>query len=712
MNKRIIVALLTVCLFFSSLPYVFGQLRYPVTRKVIQVDDYFGTKVSDPYRWLESDTAAETKKWVTTQQSFTKNYLAKIPYRSLVKKQVEKLVNYPRYYSGFKAGEYIFFSKNDGLQNQSVYYFQKGLKGQPAIFIDPNTLSADGSVSVALDGPSYDKKYMAYHVNTNGSDWSTSYFIDIATSKKLKDSISWRRDGSIGWAKNGFYYTGYPTPEKGRELTAVPRNAIVYFHTWGQNQAQDKIVYADIHNPDMGLYVATSEDEKKLFISRIPGSTGWEVIGKSLDQQGADFVSLFKGYDHQYTILGNIGDTLFVNTNDGAANFRIIKTSFNNTARQNWQEVVPEKKQKLDFASMIDKKIIVGYLVNATSKVYQYNTRGTLEFEPQLPGLGSASGFGGVRSDKYVIYDYTSFTAPPCIYTYDIGSGKSAIFKQSVFPRDLNNFETRQVFYPGKDGTKVPMFIVSKKGLVLDGTHAALLYAYGGFDVSTTPFFWSTMFELLDNDGILVVANIRGGGEFGEEWHQAGMLEKKQQVFDDFMAAADYLVVNKYTSRKRLGIMGGSNGGLLIGAVITQRPDICQVAFPEVGVMDMLRFQKFTSGVFWTSEYGSSDSASQFQTLYKYSPLHNIKPNVSYPATLVMTADHDDRVVPMHSFKFAATMQEKQTGMNPVLIRINTNQGHGASGSSLSKSIESTTDMFSFMFENMGIKPKEQTVKQ
>ncbi len=707
MYNKSICAFIAFYLLFNTVTNVFGQLNYPVSKKINQVDDYFGIKVSDPYRWLENDAAPDTKLWVKTQQSYTEDYLSKISFRPLIKKQIEKLVNYPTYYSGFKAGEYIFFSKNSGLQNQSVYYYQKGLKGQPKVFIDPNTLSSDGSVSVVLDGPSYDKKYMAYHINENGSDWSTSYFIDIATNVKLKDKIIWRRDGGIGWAKNGFYYTAYPTPESGKELTAVAKNATVYFHKWGESQTQDKFVYADTENPNMGLYVATSEDEKMLFIVRVPGSSGWEVTGKKLDEENSTFKILFKGYDYQYTILGNIGDTLFVNTNDGAGNFKIIKTNFNNTSKENWQVVVPEKKQKLDYASMIDKKIITGYLVNATSKVYQYTTNGRLEFEPKLPGLGSTTGFGGFKSDKFVLYDYTSFTAPPCLYTYNLSSGKSEIFKQSVFSRDLNNYQTKQVFYTSKDGTKVPMFIVSKKGMIKNQNHPTLLYAYGGFDISSTPFFWSYMYELLDNDGVLVVSNIRGGGEFGEDWHRAGMLEKKQNVFDDFMAAADYLVENKYTSRNKLAIMGGSNGGLLVGAVITQRPDICKVAFPEVGVMDMLRFQKFTSGVYWTSEYGSSDSVKQFQTLYNYSPLHNIKGNVSYPATLVITADHDDRVVPMHSFKFAATLQEKQTGTNPVLIRITTNQGHGASGSSLTKNIESMTDIFSFMFSNMGIDPKK-----
>ena len=683
-----------------------AQLKYPVSKKMDQVDDYFGTKVNDPYRWLENDTAANTKQWIRMEQRFTENYLLKIPFRTLVKKQIEKTYNYPRYYSGFKAGEYIFFSKNNGLQNQSVYYCQKGLEGSPKIFIDPNTLSKDGSISVVLDGPSFDKKYLAYHINKNGSDWSTSYFVEIATNTKLKDSIAWRRDGGVAWVKNGFYYTIYPEPAKGTELTAIARNAKVYFHKLGNLQAQDEFIYEDTSNPNMGLGIQTSEDGRFLFISKSPGSTGFEVIGKRIDGPNQNLKTLFKGYEFQNGIIGNLHDTLFIETNDGAGNFKIISTDFNNTSKENWKEVVPEKKEKLDFASLIGRKIITGYLVNATSKIYQYDIDGKLELEPKLPVLGTAYGFGGFKDDKYLFYDFTSFTSTPSIYKYDLATGRSEIFKNSRYILDLNTYEANQVFYKSKDGTRISMFLVHKKGIKKEAGNPTLLYAYGGFDVNITPFFWSSMFELLENNGILAVPNLRGGGEYGEEWHKAGMLDKKQNVFDDFMAAADYLVSEKYTSKAKLAIMGGSNGGLLIGAVMTQRPEICKVAIPEVGVMDMLRFQKFTSGVFWTTEYGSSDSLRQFPALYKYSPLHNIKSGVNYPATLVITADHDDRVVPMHSFKFAATLQEKQSGKNPVLIRITTNQGHGASGSSLKKNIESMTDILSFMFYNMGITPK------
>ena len=697
--------LFVICsLLFSK---IYGQLKYPTTKKVIQEDDYFGTKVSDPYRWLEYDSAEDTKQWINTEQSFTENYLSKIPFRQLLKRQVEKAVNFPRYYAGFKAGEYIFFSKNNGLQNQSVFYYQKGLNGRPQVFIDPNTLSRDGSESIELDGPSNNKKYMAYHANLNGSDWSTSYFVEIADNRKCKDSIKWRRDGSVAWYKDGFYYTVYPAPEPGKELTAVARFARVYFHKMGDDQRNDQFIYADTANPNMGLWVQTSEDEKFVFIYKDPGSLGFEVIGKRTEDKNPDFKILFKGYDYQSTIIGNMGDTLFVNTNDGSGNFRIISTDFKSISKESWKDIVPEKKEKLDYASMIGNRIITGYLVNANSKVYQYNAAGKFEFEIKLPELGSANGFGGHKDDKYLFYDFTSFTATPSIYKYDLATGRSVIFKKSVYAVDLNNYETNQVFYSSKDGTKIPMFLVHKKGMAKDASHPVLLYAYGGFDISITPAFWSDLFVLLENNGLIAVPNIRGGGEFGEAWHKAGILEKKQNVFDDFMAAADWLVSEGYTTREKLAIMGGSNGGLLIGAVITQRPGICKVALPEVGVMDMLRFQKFTSGIFWTGEFGSSDSASQFPALYKYSPLHNIKNGVDYPATLIMTADHDDRVVPMHSFKFAATLQEKQSGTNPVLIRITTNQGHGASGSSLKKDLENMTDILSFMFYNMGIVPQQ-----
>jgi prolyl oligopeptidase len=472
----------------------------------------------------------------------------------------------------------------------------------------------------------------------------------------------------------------------------------------GDSQANDKVIYAYPKDPKMGIGVQITEDEKFLFIYQFPGSNGNDLLGKRLDVPNDTVKMLFKGYDYQYSVLDNIGDDLIINTNDNAGNFKIVKVNYNNATVANFKVIIPEQKERIDNAAVAGGKIIVSYLKDASTKAYQYNTDGKLENEIKLPGIGSAGGFGGYRTDDVVFYDFSSFTYAPCIFTYDLKTGMSAPFKQSELKMNTADYETAQIFYPSKDGTNVPMFVIHKKGIKLDGSHPTLLYAYGGFDISITPYFSTTIFPLLENNGIYVVANIRGGGEYGEAWHKAGQLEKKQNVFDDFMAAADYLVNNHYTNRDKLAIMGGSNGGLLIGAVITQRPGICKVAFPEVGVMDMLRFQKFTSGVFWTADYGSSDNASDFPFLFKYSPVHNVKA-AQYPATLVMTADHDDRVVPMHSFKFAAALQDKQAGPNPVLIRININQGHGAAGSSLTKNIASNADVFSFMFYNMGITP-------
>ncbi|HEY4062236.1 MAG TPA: prolyl oligopeptidase family serine peptidase [Puia sp.] len=678
---------------------------YPVTKKVNQVDDYFGTKVSDPYRWLENDTSAETRQWELAQQTYTENYLSKISFRPAIMKRLKEVYNYPRYRNAFKIGDYIFYAHNDGLQNQSVYFYQKGLDGTPQVLIDPNQLSKDGTVSVAVDGGSNDKKYFAYHINRNGSDWSTEYFIEIATGRQLPDSISWMRDGGVAWSKAGFYYTRYPEPAKGTELTVTADHPKVYYHVLGQPQSADKFIYEDAAHPKMGLYLQTLEDEKHLFLFEVPGSTGFQVMIKDLKKEGSPFTLLFKGYDYQYNILDEDGKDILVNTNDGADNFRIVRVDPTHPDKAGWKEIVPEQKEKLESVSTAGGKIFAQYLKDANSKILQFTYNGLLEQAVALPSVGSASVSGGYKDDTCVFYGFTSFTYAPGIFRYDPRTGKSVPFKSSEVKVDVSKYESEQAFYTSKDGTKVPMFLVHKKGIALDGSHPTLLYAYGGFDISITPYFDPSVYLLLENGGVFALPNIRGGGEYGEVWHKAGMLSKKQNVFDDFIAAGEWLIAKGYTSKEKLAIEGGSNGGLLIGAVMTQRPDLCKVAFPEVGVMDMLRFQKFTSGVFWVTEYGSSDSAGQFPALYKYSPLHNIKDNTEYPATMVLTADHDDRVVPMHSFKFAATLQEKQKGPNPVLIRISINQGHGASGSSLQKGLESIADTYSFMFYNMGIKP-------
>ena len=681
------------------------KLKYPDTKKISQTDNYFGTTVNDPYRWLENDTSAETREWVKSEQNFTEDYLSKIPFREKIRERYKTLLNYDKYFSGIKAGEYIIYSKQEGLQNQSVYYVQKGLQGDPLVLIDPNKLSTDGSVSVALDGISNDKKYIAYHINKGGSDWETMYVMEIATQKKLDDQLDWLKFGGSAWKGDGFYYSRYEKPAQGTELSGKSEFQKIYYHKLGDKQDMDQLIFENKKQAQMYYSAQVTEDERYLIIYKSPGTDGTEVIYKDLTNGQKDFKLLFKGFEFNYGVLNNFEDKFLVNTNDGAGNYRVIEVDLKNPDRKNWKEIIPEKPEKLEGSMTAGGKLFASYLKDASTKIYQFNYEGKLEMEVPLPAIGSASGLGGFNDDTYAFYDFSSFTYPPCVYRYDIKTGKSEVFKKSVPKANVDDFETEQVFYGGKDGTKIPMFLVHKKGIKLDGSHPTLLYAYGGFNVSSTPYFSNTKIILYENDGIFAMANIRGGGEYGEKWHKAGNLLNKQTCFDDFISAAEFLIEKKYTSKEKLAVNGGSNGGLLIGAVMTQRPDLFKVAIPEVGVMDMLRFQKFTVGWGWTVEYGSSDSAKYFPTLFKYSPLHNIKDSVEYPATLALTADHDDRVVPAHSFKFMATLQEKQKGNNPVLIRIEINQGHGASGASLSKIIESETDKWSFLFYNMGITP-------
>jgi len=705
-TKPSFLLFIALALFFSQCKSPATRLTYPETKKGTQTDNYFGTAVADPYRWLENDTSAETKAWVKTEQDFTEAYLSKIPFREQIKNRYKELLNYDKYFGAFKVGDYMIYTKQEGLQNQSVYYIQKGLGGEPKVLIDPNKLSGDGSVSVALDGVSNDKKYIAYHINKGGSDWQTMFIMEIATQKKLDDQLDWLKFGGAAWQGSGFYYSRYDKPAPGTELSAKSEFQKIYYHKLGDNQAQDALVFEDKAHAQMFFSPQVTEDERYLFIYKSPGTDGTEIICRNLAKGEKDFRLLFKGFEFNYSVINNLGDQLLVNTNDGAGNYRVILVDPNNPQKTLWKEIIPEKPEKLESAATLGGKLYASYLKDASTKIYQYKTDGTFEHEVPLPAIGSASGIGGFNNDTYSFYDFSSFTYPPCIYRYDIATGKSEVFKKSTPKANVDDFETEQVFYPSKDGTKIPMFLVHKKGIKLDGSHPALLYAYGGFSVSSTPYFSNSKIILYENDGVFAMPNIRGGGEYGEKWHKGGNLLNKQNGFDDFIAAAEYLVDKKYTSKDKLAINGGSNGGLLIGAVMTQRPDLFKVAIPEVGVMDMLRFQKFTVGWGWAIEYGSSDSLKYFPALYKYSPLHNIKDGVAYPATLVATADHDDRVVPAHSFKFIATLQAKQTGPNPVLIRIEINQGHGASGASLSKIIESETDKWSFMFYNMGVEPK------
>ncbi|MEI6457223.1 MAG: prolyl oligopeptidase family serine peptidase, partial [bacterium] len=509
------------------------------------------------------------------------------------------------------------------------------------------------------------------------------------------------------WKGAGFYYSRYDKPAPGTELSAKNEYQKVFYHKLGDKQEQDVLIFEDNAHPQLYFYPQVTEDESCLLVYKSPGTDGTEVLYKNLASGQKDFKLLFKGYEFNYSVLNNTGEKLLVNTNDGAGNYRVILVDPKNPEKMNWKDIIPEKPEKLESASTGGGKLFASYLKDASTRIYQYSLDGTSEKEVPLPAIGSASGIGGFNNEMVAFYDFSSFTYPPCVYRYDIETGKSEMFKKSTPKANVDDFEGEQVFYTSKDGTKIPMFLVHKKGIKLDGSHPTLLYAYGGFSASSTPWFSNTKIILYENDGVFAMPNIRGGGEYGEKWHKGGNLLKKQNCFDDFIAAAEYLIDQKYTSREKLAINGGSNGGLLVGAVMTQRPDLFKVAIPEVGVMDMLRFQKFTVGWGWTVEYGSSDSLKYFPYLYKYSPLHNLKDSVEYPATLVLTADHDDRVVPAHSFKFIATLQEKQIGTNPVLIRIEINQGHGASGASLSRIIESETDKWAFMFFNMGVEPKK-----
>jgi prolyl oligopeptidase len=698
----ILLALSIVLSNCSSKP---EPLKYPVTKKSEQSDNYFGSVINDPYRWLENDTSAETKEWVLQQQAFTEDYLSKIPFRGKIRDRYKVLLDFDKYYGAMHVGEYIIFSKMEGLKNQAIYYIQKGLDGTPSVLIDPNSMSEDGSVSVGIDGFSNDKKYMTFHVNKGGSDWQTMFVMELSTGKKLDDQLDWIKFGGAAWQGNGFYYSRYDKPTQGMELSAKNEFQKVYYHKLGEKQELDQVVYEDKANPQMYIFPQVTEDENYLFIYKSPGTDGTEVWYKDIKSGQKDFKLLLKGFEFNYGIVDHIGDKFLVNTNDGAGNYRVVLVDAKNPGKKNWKDVIPEKEERLEASMTAGGKLFASYLKDASTRIYQYDLDGSNEKAVSLPAIGSASGIGGYKDDTYAFYDFSSFTFPPCIYRYEIATGKSELFKKAVPNADLDDFETEQVFFTSKDGTQVPMFLVHKKGLKLDGTHPTFLYAYGGFSASSTPYYSTSKIILLENDGIFAMANIRGGGEYGEKWHKGGNLLNKQNGFDDFIAAAEFLVEKKYTSKERLAINGGSNGGLLVGAVMTQRPDLFKVAIPEVGVLDMLRFQKFTVGWGWTVEYGSSDSARYFPTLYKYSPLHNIKDSVEYPATLVMTADHDDRVVPAHSFKFIATLQEKQKGLNPVLIRIETNQGHGASGASLSKIIEEETDKWTFMFYNMGIEP-------
>ena len=688
-----------------------AQLQYPVTKKVDQSDDYFGTKVADPYRWLEDDKSAETKEWVTAENIVTQAYLAKISYRKNFQNAIEKVFNYPKYSAPFRKGEWFYFYKNDGLQNQSVLYRQKGLNGTVEEVLDPNKLSPDGTTRLQLFSLSKDGNYAAVGLSKGGSDWQTFYVRDMKTGNNLADELEWVKISGAAWKGNGFYYSRYPAPEKGTSgLSAKNENHQVYYHKIGTLQTEDVLVYENKENPQRFNTAGTSEDERFLFLNisdRGKGLDGNAIYFKDLTA-AADtiFKPLVKEISNDnYGVIDNTDDQFLLQTNAGAPNSKVIAVNIKNPDLSKAQIIIPEKAEPLQGASTAGGKLFVDYLKDVTTRTYVYDLKGTLLKEVKYPGLGNGGGLGGYKDDKFVFYVFTSFTVPPTIYKYDIASGTSSVFRQPEVSFTPADYETKQVFYTSKDGTKIPMFIITKKGLQLDGNNVTLLYGYGGFNINLEPGFSATLLPFLNAGGVYAQANLRGGGEYGEKWHQAGMLLNKQNVFDDFIAAGEYLIAQKYTSKEKLAIRGGSNGGLLVGAVTNQRPDLFKVAIAQVGVMDMLRFHKFTIGWNWIADYGSSEKdVANFKNLYAFSPLHNLKQDVNYPAVLITTADHDDRVVPAHSFKYAATLQEKYKGTNPVLIRIDTNSGHGASNTK--KNIETLADIYSFIFYNMGVVPK------
>lgn len=704
--KKYSPLLVIALVFFACKREQKVEYHYPQTKKSDQADNYFGTQVADPYRWLEDDNSEETKQWVDAQNKVTFDYLATIPYREKIRQRLENIWNYPKYSAPFRAGENYFFYKNDGLQNQSVLYIQKGLDGIPEVFLDPNTLSEDGTAALTFTRASKDGKYLGYGVAQAGSDWQEFFVMDIATKEKTNDHIQHIKFSGMSWYKDGFFYTRYPKPEEGKELSSQNEYSQVFYHKIGTTQDADKLIYEDNEHPKRGKGVWATEDEKYLLLALSEGATNNNALYfKEAGKKDASFKPIVERIENSYDVIDNIGDKLLVATNKNAPKYKVVLIDPKNPSEENWQVIIPEKEEVLNNISAAGGKLFAEYMKDVSSRIYVYDMKGNLQNEVTLPTLGNAGGFGGKKEDTIVFYNFTSYIYPSTIFKYNIRTQESSVFHKSEIDFDPEKYETKQVFFSSKDGERIPMFITHKKGLTLDGNNPTLLYGYGGFNISVSPSFSTSKIILLENGGVYAVVTLRGGSEYGEEWHKAGMLLNKQNVFNDFIGAAEYLINKKYTSSEKLAISGRSNGGLLVGATMTQRPDLFKVALPAVGVMDMLRFHKFTIGHAWVPEYGSSEDSVQFYNLYSYSPVHNIKEGVGYPATLVTTADHDDRVVPAHSYKFIATLQEKHQGNNPVMIRIESKAGHG-SGKPTSKIIEEEADIWAFVFKNLGVEIK------
>lgn len=688
------------------------KLKYPETKTADVADDYHGTKVSDPYRWLEDDVrkSSDVAKWVEDENKVTNAFLQSIPQREAIKKRITELWDYEKFSAPFKAGGKYFFFKNNGLQNQSVLFVQDALDAEPRMLLDPNTWSKDGTVALSGLAASDDGKYLAYGRAEAGSDWNTWHVLDVASAKPLADELKWVKFSGASWTPDGkgFFYSRFPEPQKEAAFQALNENQKLYYHRLGTPQAEDVLAYQAPDHPRWTVGGSVSEDGRYLVISIGDGTTSRKVrvAYKDLAEPYGLPVDLVPNHENKFSFLGNDGPVFYFQTDFNAPKYQVVAIDTRNPDKKNWKTLIPEAKETLEDTNLVGNLFVSSYLQDAKTQVKVYDLAGAHVRDVQLPGIGTATGFGGKRTETETFYTFLSFTTPPTVYRYDLITGKSSLLRQPKLKFDPAQFEVKQVFYASKDGTKVPMFIAHRKGIQFDGTNPTLLYGYGGFNISLTPAFSISKVQWMEMGGVLAVANLRGGGEYGDAWHRAGTRLTKQNVFDDFIAAAEYLVREKYTSSKKLAIQGGSNGGLLVGACMAQRPDLYGACLPAVGVMDMLRFQKFTAGRFWVDDYGSSDDPEQFKALYAYSPYHTIlrKGPQKYPATLVTTADTDDRVVPGHSFKFIAALQANQAGPEPALIRIETKAGHGA-GKPTAKMIEEVSDQWAFLVKTLDFKP-------
>lgn len=676
-------------------------LNYPETKKTDVVDTYFGVEVPDPYRWLEDDMSDETADWVRAQNEVTFDYLEQIPYRSRIKERLEKLWNYERISAPFKEGDYTYYYKNDGLQNHSVVYREKD--GNEEIFLDPNTFSNDGTTSLSALSFSKNSKLAAYAISEGGSDWRKVIVIDVETKEQIGDTLRNLKFTGLSWKENeGFYYSTYDKPE-GSQLSSMTDSHKLYFHKLGTPQSEDTVIFGEKED-EKARYIggSVSEDGKFLFISRSVSTSGNELYYIDLEKSDNKIVPVITGFDYTTYVIENVGNTLYLTTNYNAPNVRIVTADASNPEKENWKDFIPETENVLR-PSTGSGYFFAHYMVDAISKVYQYDYEGSRIREIELPGVGTVGGFGSKKEDDVIYYSFSNYNTPSSIYKFAPESGKSELYWKPEIDFNPGDYESSQVFYTSKDGTKVPMIITHKKGLQLDGKNPTILYGYGGFNVSLTPSFSIVNAVWLEMGGIYAVPNLRGGGEYGRKWHDAGTKQQKQNVFDDFIAAAEFLIEKQYTSADHLAVRGGSNGGLLVGAVVNQRPELFKAGIPMVGVMDMLRYHTFTAGAGWAYDYGTAnDSKEMFEYLKGYSPLHNVQEGKTYPAIMVTTADHDDRVVPAHSFKYAAELQAKETGSNPKLIRIDVGAGHGA-GMSTEKTIALNSDIFGFILYNMGV---------